>query len=83
MSKINWFTVIAVCCVIGGLVVGGEIWVNGAENYSSASRHGDTFTWLMQGLAGLIGDKATAVFIFVGMSVVAYLIYKLGQLRRP
>lgn len=82
MSKINWFKVIGVMCVLGGIVVAAEIWITGAENYESASRRGGAFEWMIGVIAGLIGSKATAVFIAVPMAAVGAGLYRVGQLVR-
>ena len=82
MGKINWFKGIGVMCVLGGIAVAAEIWINGAENYESASRRGGTFEWIIGVIAGLIGSKATAVFIAVLMAAVGAGLYRLGQLAR-
>jgi hypothetical protein len=83
MARINWYTVFAIVITLGGLAIAVELWRNGAENYSSDSLRGMTFTWILQGIAGLIGSKATAVFIAGLMVGFGYLIFKLGQMRRP
>ena len=79
ISKKNWATIIGGLIALGGVVVGAEIWINGADNYQSSGRRGSAMEMIFAWLGGLIGDKPLAILIGVIMGSIGLGLHKLGR----
>jgi hypothetical protein len=66
--------------MLGGLVVGADMWVNGVQSYGVMRPRASLFDWLFGMITDLIGKEGAAVVLAALMGVIGYGLYRIGEL---